>query len=219
MKVSTKTVKRTVAILTMATTAVASTAYAADGWTQMQTQANKIATMAREMGLPEDNQIITEASRIWWAEQSRVNNEAVERQEREAAVAAFLQEHEADAIDMAGVMFAEARGLDAREMSMVCWCILNRYDTQRYGSTLSEVIWAKGQFAHSTRTVSDNGTDLVWLAKDVLARWYRERQGDTEVGRTLPQGYCFYYGNGRHNLFRVKNSGAGSYNFGLQNPY
>ena len=188
-------------------------------WTQMQTQANQIATIARAMGLPETHSIITESSKIWWEEQTRVNNEAMEKAEFEASLQGFLNDHYAEAVAIAGVMYAEARGLDKREMSMVAWCILNRYDTQRFGSTMSQVIWAKSQFAHSTRKVSDDGTDLVWLAQDVMTRWYSEKHGETNVGRTLPQGYCYYYGNGKHNLFRVKNSGAGAYNFGLEDPY
>lgn len=191
----------------------------ASGWTQLQTQANQVANIARSMGLPEDNPIIKEASRIWWEEQTRLNNEAQERAEFEAGLQGFLDEHYADAVAMAGVMYAEARGLDAREQSMVSWCILNRLDSGRFGANLNSVIWAKSQFAHSTRTVSDNGTDLVWLAQDVLTRWYKEKHGYTDVGRTLPQGYLFYYGNGKHNLFRVSNTGKGSYNFGLWNPY
>lgn len=180
-------------------------------WTQMQTQANQIATIARSMGLQNDHPIISEASKIWWAEE--------EAKAAEDELMAFLNEHYADAVAMAGTMYAEARGLDKREMSMVSWCILNRWDTKRFGSTLSSVIWAKSQFAHSNRKVSDDGTDLVWLAQDVLTRWYREQHGEQNVGRTLPQGYCYYYGNGRHNLFRMKNSGAGAYNFGLEDPY
>ena len=201
--------------------AITAPAYAADGWTQLQTHANQIANLARAMGLPEDNPIIAEASRIWWEEAVRLNREAEERQEREAACEAFLQEHEADAAAMAHVMYCEARGLDAREMSMVSWCILNRLDSGRFGSTITGIITARGQFAYSARskTVSDNGTDLVWLAKDVLSRWYREKQGEAEVGRTLPQGFCFYYGNGRHNYFRLTNNGSGEYIFGLPNPY
>lgn len=182
-------------------------------WTPSQTSMNQIANIARSVGLAETNPIITEASRIWWEEENAKAKQA------EAELQAFLDEHYADAVAMAGVMFAEARGLDKREMSMVCWCILNRWDTQRFGSTLSSVIWAKSQFAHSNRTMSDDGTDLVWLAQDVLTRWYREQKGEENVGRTLPQGLCYYYGNGRHNLFRARNSGTGSYNFGLWNPY
>lgn len=188
-------------------------------WTQLQTQANQIANIARAMGLPETHAIISESSKIWWQEETEKQNAAAERAEFEASLQGFLDDHYAEAVAMAGVMYAEARGLDRREMSMVAWCILNRYDTQRFGSTMSQVIWARNQFAHSTRKVSDDGTDLIWLAQDVLTRWYREKHGEENVGRTLPQGYCFYYGNGRHNLFRTKNSGAGAYNFGLWDPY
>lgn len=188
-------------------------------WTPLQTQANQIAGIARMMNLGEDNPIIKEASRIWWEEQNRITAEMAEQKEFEESLQGFLNEHYADAVAMAGVMYAEARGLDTREQSMVAWCILNRWDTQRYGSTLHDVIWARAQFAHSRKTVSDNGTDLLWLAQDVLTRWYREKHGEQNVGRTLPEGYCFYYGNGKHNLFRTKNSGAGAYDFGLENPY
>lgn len=185
----------------------------ASGWTQNQTKANQVANIARSMGLTEDNPIIAEASRIWWEE------EDAKAAAKEAELMAFLNDHYADAVAMAGTMFAEARGLDKREQSMVAWCILNRLDSGRFGSTLHDVIWAKSQFAHSTRTVSDNGTDLIWLAQDVLTRYWKEKNGEQNVGRTLPQGYLFYYGNGRHNLFRTSNSGKGSYNFGLWNPY
>ena len=189
------------------------------GWSRLQDQMHSIAQTAREAGLSEDSPIITEASRIWWEEQTRIQNEATEQKEFEASLQGFLDEHYADSVAMAGVMYAEARGLSMREMSMVSWCILNRWDTQRFGSTLSSVIWARSQFAHSKRTTSDNGTDLIWLAQDVLVRWYKEKHGYTDVGRTLPQGYCYYYGNGAHNLFRMNNSGAGAYNFGLWDPY
>ena len=206
------------AILSVLLVMVAVTPVCAE-WTQMQTQANQIANIARSMGLPETHPIIYESSKIWWEEQTRVTNEAAKKAEFEASLQGFLNEHYAEAVAIAGVMYAEARGLDKREMSMVAWCILNRYDTQRFGSTMSQVIWAKSQFAHSTRTVSDDGTDLVWLAQDVLTRYWKEKHGEVNVGRTLPAGYLFYYGNGKHNLFRVSNSGKGSYNFGLWNPY
>lgn len=188
-------------------------------WTPTQTKVNEIANMARSIGLSEDNPIIKESSRIWWEEQDRVISEAAEQASKEAELQAFLNEHYSDAIAMAGTMYAEARGLDKREMSMVCWTILNRWDSGRFGSTLHSVIWAKSQFAHSNRRVADNGADLVWLAQDVLTRYWKEKNGEQNVGRTLPKGYLFYYGDGRHNYFRVTNSGRGAYNFGLWNPY
>lgn len=202
-----------IVIATIVTMCVTAPAFGADGWTDTQTKANQIASVARSMGFAEDNPIIVEASRIWWEE------ETAKAERAEAERMAFLNDHYSDAVAMAGVMYAEARGLDAREQSMICWCILNRLDSGRFGATLNAVIWSKSQFAHSTRTVSDRGTDLIALAQDVLSRWYREKNGETNVGRTLPPGYCFYYGNGKHNFFRATNSGRGSYEFGLWNPY
>ena len=188
-------------------------------WTPTQTKVNEIANMARSIRLSEDNPIIKESSRIWWEEQDRVISEAAEQASKEAELQAFLNEHYSDAVAMAGTMYAEARGLDKREMSMICWTILNRWDNGRFGSTLHSIIWAKSQFSHSNRKVADNGVDLVWLAQDVLTRYWKEKNGEQNVGRTLPKGYLFYYGDGRHNYFRVTNSGRGAYNFGLWDPY
>lgn len=193
-----------------------------DEYQNNKSDVHQIAEIARSLGCDESNPIIKEASRLWFEYYSleiSCRQELASVESQELALNQFLADNAQNAKDMAGVMYAESRGLSAYEMSMICWCILNRYDTQRYGETLHSVIWAKSQFAHSTRTVSDNGTDLVWLANDVLSRWYREQQGEVEVGRTLPQGYCFYYGDGYHNNFRMKNSGKGYHNFGLWNPY
>ena len=202
----------TVAAFALVSSTVA--VFSADGWTENQTKANGIANVARSMGLAEDNPIIVEASRIWWEE------ETAKAERAEAERLAFLNDHYSDAVAMAGVMYAEARGLDKREQSMICWCILNRLDSGRFGANLNAVIWSKSQFAHSTRTVSDRGTDLVALAQDVLSRWYREKQGETNVGRTLPPGCCFYYGDGKHNYFRTSDRGKGSLWFeGYGNPY
>lgn len=186
-------------------------------WTPNQTKANQMANIARSMGLPEDNPIIKECQRIWWEEQDKVKAAAQQAQQND--LQNFLNAHYADSVALAGTMYAEARGLSRREMSMVCWCVLNRVDSGRFGNSISSVLWAKSQFAHSNKRYSDNGTDLVWLAQDVLTRWYKEKNGETNVGRTLPKGYYFYYGDGHHNYFRQNNSGKGSYNFGLWDPY
>lgn len=201
------------------------TCYAVDGWTDKQNQAHEIANIARSMQLPESNPIIVEASRIWFEEQKAVEAQRAEEQKQKALdeeAIAFANSMPNEATAIAHVMYSEARGLDARELSMVAWTILNRYDAGgRFGKSIMGVICYPNQFAYNKRSplVSDRGIDLVWLAKDVLARWYKEKQGATDVGRTLPAGYYFYYGNGSHNLFRQTNSGKGSYNFGLPNPY
>ena len=183
-------------------------------WTPKQTQANQVANIARAMGLPETNPIIVEASRIWWEEQ------AIVEEAKRAEEAQFLADYHTEAVMIAKVMYCEARGISSKkELSMIAWTILNRYDAG-FASSISGVITAKNQFAYrsSAKTVNDYGIDLVALAEDVLLRWHRENLGETEVGRTLPKGYCYYKGNGKKNRFQQTDNGPGYYDFGV-NPY
>jgi hypothetical protein len=191
------------------------------GWSKLQDQMHSIAQTAREAGLSEDSPIITEASRIWWEENVRMTREAEERAEAEAELQGFLQEHNADAVRMAKAMYCEARGISSkRELSMICWAILNRVDSPLFPNTISGVI-TPGQIAYRSGapTVNDHGIDLVALAQDVLTRYWKEKHGETNVGRTLPPGYVYYAGDGYHNYFREQYRGRGSYNFGLWDPY
>lgn len=186
-------------------------------WTPMQVKANQIATMARSMGLADDNPIIAEASRIWWLEQ-----QTVEQAEAEAK-AEFLQSYHTEAVMMAKVMYCEAKGISSkRELSMIAWTILNRFDNGGFGSTIPAIITAINQFAYSRNapTVNQCGIDLLALAEDVLLRWQAEREGEVNVGRTLPRNYCFYWGDGHHNYFRTSDRGKGYLWFeGYGDPY
>lgn len=111
--------------------------------------------------------------------------------------------YSSEAIMIAKVIYSESRGIYSQtEQACVAWTILNRADA--YGSSVAAVITAPNQFAYvpSAPTVDDYGRDLVALAQDVLDRWYREKAGETNVGRVLPQGYLYYHGDGKHNYFR-----------------
>ena len=188
--------------------------YGADGWTANQTKANQIANIARSMGLPENNPIIIEASHIWWEEQYRIE------EEKRAEEQAFLQQYHTEAVMLAKTMYCEARGINSKkELSMICWTILNRYD-HGFAGSISGVITAKNQFAYRSGapTVNDLGIDLLALAEDVLLRWHRENLGEVNVGRTLPKEYLYYHGNGKHNFFKVTEHSKGYYDFGV-NPY
>lgn len=193
------------------------TCYAVDGWTDNQIKAHEIATTARSMGLAENNPIIVEASRIWFDEMKKI--EEANAAEREH----FLNEHYTDAVMMAKVMYCEARGIgDKRELSMICWTILNRLDSGNFQSTIPAIITARWQFAYrpSAPMVNDKGVDLFALAQDVLLRWKAEKDGAIDVGRTLPPGWCFYKGDGYHNYFQMTDKGKKYLWFeGYGNPY
>lgn len=122
-----------------------------------------------------------------------------------------------DAIDIAKVLYAECGGVPSvTEQACVAWTILNRVD--KYESTVYSVVRAPNQYAF--RSGSPVNDDLLDLAYDVLDRWNREKNGETDVGRVLPPEYTFFWGDGSHNHFRDNYNG--SYNiwdYSLESPY
>ena len=101
-------------------------------------------------------------------------------------------------------------------IAAVGWCVLNRCD--KTGATLEEVIKKPHQFAwHDGIEVADG---MHWLAADVLERYWAEKQGQTDVGRTLPETYLFFHGDGRENYFREEYKGNGEYwDWKCEDPY
>lgn len=103
----------------------------------------------------------------------------------------------------AKTVWAEARGIESRmEQAAVVWCFLNRVDA--FGDSLGKIVTAENQFAYSEEsgTVDDFGRDLKELVRDVVERWEREKNGETDVGRVLPSDYLWFGGDGERNWFR-----------------
>lgn len=130
----------------------------------------------------------------------------------------YIQHYtEQDVIDIAKVLYHECRGVPSKtEQACVAWTILNRVDC--YDSTVYSVVRSPNQFAFYERApVWD---ELLDLAHDVLDRWSREKNGETNVGRVLPKEYIYFNGINGHNYFRDNYSG--SYNiwdYSLESPY
>jgi hypothetical protein len=113
-------------------------------------------------------------------------------------------------------VYAEARGLNAFEQSAVVWCILNRVDAG-YG-TIANVLTAPNAFAYNANTPII--AEIEALVKDVVARWKVEKICTGDVGRTLPSGYLWFHGDGKHNYFRNKYSGDyNTWDWSYNNPY
>lgn len=128
---------------------------------------------------------------------------------------------ETEAVMLAKLIRGEARGIWSQtEQACVVWTVLNRVDAGMYSSVYA-AITAPYQFAYNAyaSTYDDYGRDLTALARDVLYRWRLEHEGQTDVGRVLPAGYCWYSGDGRHNYFRSSYYGSGAIWFGLVSPY
>lgn len=194
---------------------------------EIQTKAHEIAELARSMGLSEDNPIIVEASRIWWAEneadttETKSAAEEVAEKETASLEGVYYTNLNTVATMIAKTIYGEARGTySITEQACIIWTMLNRVDAG-YG-TLEEVITAKYQFAYRSHfpTTDDYGRDLTELAKDVISRWEAEKAGEADVGRVLPQGYLWYSGDGHHNYFRNSYSGSSQrWDYSLPSPY
>ena len=110
-----------------------------------------------------------------------------------------------EATMIAKVMWGEARACSLSQRASIGWCILNRVDDNRFPNSVYSVIVQPNQFYYSS---SFPCTDENYqLACDVLTRWQMEKDG-IAVERELPQGYYWYNGNGKVNIFRTAYSGG-----------
>ena len=120
---------------------------------------------------------------------------------------------------LAKTIWAEARGVPSTaRQAAVAWCALNRLDAGTFGDTLAEVLSKPYQFAYDPASpVTD---EFLALADDVLHRWYLEQNGVEGVGRTLPEDYLFFEGDGLENHFRKEHEKTGdTWDWSLPDPY
>lgn len=118
---------------------------------------------------------------------------------------------------MAQTVYGEAKDCDDYQKSMVCWCILNRYDCGLFtGDTIEEIITAENQF-HGYKSSHPIRDDCYNIAVDVLKRWAIEKHDGYVYGRTLPEQYVYFYGDGVINHFRDRN--GNHYDCSMPNPY
>lgn len=128
---------------------------------------------------------------------------------------------EYEIIQLAILIEGEGGGLASlTELSGIAWAVVNRIYSNRcpYNDVVG-VITQKGQF--DGYTIEGYYSERsYWMACDVLARYEKELAGEQNVGRTLPEEYIFFRGDGEHNYFSVEEGGA-AYVWGstLESPY
>lgn len=124
---------------------------------------------------------------------------------------------DSDAIDIAKVLYRECRGVPSvTEQACVAWTILNRVDNNN--ASIHDVVSSPHQFAFSENTPVDE--TLLNLAYDVLERWNSEKNGETNVGRVLPESYLWFEGHSGHNYFRNRYDGDFTvWSYSLESPY
>ena len=118
---------------------------------------------------------------------------------------------------LAKVIYREARGESKQYQSAVAWCVLNRVNSPRYGSTIKKVITSPNQFAWYPDTPVTKSQNR--MSKDVFTRWLLEKEGVKDVGRSLPKDYFFFSGDGTHNYFRQNFNSTTYWDWSLPNVY
>lgn len=114
-------------------------------------------------------------------------------------------------------IWGEAGGVKSKaERAAVAWCILNRVDA--WDKSIYEIVTAPSQF-HGYRTWGECPQEHLDLATDVLTRWKAEKAGETEVGRTLPAEYLYFWGDGQRNHFRTEYRDTNYWDWSLTSPY
>lgn len=111
---------------------------------------------------------------------------------------------------MARTLFKEANRpyVGDTEASKVVWTWLNRFDSGIlwFGYDMEDILTKNNQYAYDeTAPVTEENLELV---NDVIERWIAEKNGATNVGRTLPQDFYFFYGDGKTNYFYKWSSGG-----------
>ncbi len=114
-------------------------------------------------------------------------------------------------------IWGEAGGVQSEaERAAVAWCILNRVDA--WDKSIEEVVTAPMQFL-GYRPKGECPQAHLDLAADVLTRWNAEKEGATDVGRTLPADYLYFYGDGERNHFSIEWRSGIYWRWTLTNPY
>ena len=138
-----------------------------------------------------------------------------------SAVTPIVYYTEDDVIMIAKLLTNEAGGVRSlTQKSAVAWVVLNRVASSKYPNTIVGVITQPYQF-EGWHPETEPYDECIKLARDVLELWNMEMNGSKEgVGRTIPEEYLYFTGDGVNNYFTTTQYGD-PYVFGsrLISPY
>lgn len=146
-----------------------------------------------------------------------IANEKIKNMQNAGTLVCFTDE---EVSYIAKTVWGEARGCTKIQQSAVVWCILNRLEDGYWGNTIKKVVTYEGQF-HGYSNSFPVTDDIRELVEDVLLRWQMEKIGLRNVGRTLPEKFLFFHGDGTgfRNIFTTEAGEGERWGFDCWNPY
>ena len=177
--------------------------------TETETEAEIAMETETETEVETQSEVESEAERL-----SEVPTVIESESEKQVSDYAYDEDQ---AVALAQLMWAEARGCSEREQSLIAWTVLNRIDARYDGkSDFWSILTAPYQFAYNCNNPFYQYQYRI--AVDILQRYAAEKDGLVDSGRTLPKGYLYYYGDGSHNYFSTDGCSSELW-FGLGDPY
>jgi len=106
-----------------------------------------------------------------------------------------------EVVTLARMVWGEGRGVSRNEQKLIVWTVLNRLDNGRYGSSIRQIVVARGQFVgyRSSHPVTE---EIRYMVIDVLEAWDRGEQAKIYPPFARVTNYLYFHGDGRHNWFR-----------------
>ena len=126
--------------------------------------------------------------------------------------------NDSETVDMlAKLVWGEGRGIKSKaRQAAIIWTVLNRAD--KYDKPIEAIVTASGQFV-GYKAAHPATEELKALADDVLTRWKKEKDGQSDVGRVLPKGFIYFTGDGKENYFRDSYYSTDYWQWTLPDPY
>ena len=151
--------------------------------TDKQTDPNNTEQTTTETQFVESDKLTTEVDSQFITSDELTSDDTIEQ---------IAEKYDIDVLDIIYLArtIAGEGGTGNMERAAVAWCVLNRVDSSLYPGTIQAVVTVPNQF-NLSYTIYDGD---IKLAEDVLERWYREKNGETNVGRVLPSQYCYFRG-------------------------
>lgn len=158
--------------------------------------AYKAHNKRQELTTIEDEPILIAEAPVVYTE-SLIQNETVAAEYAYYPNEETVLPDEAEIEMLARLVYGEARGLDAYEQSLVCFCVFNRVDDDRFPNSIGEVITQAKPcvqfdgYSH-THPITEDIHDIVVEAWNTWAN---------ELDNPLPSRFVYFRAENGHNQF------------------
>ena len=124
---------------------------------------------------------------------------------------------------LGNIIYNESRGESKLVWSCVAWTVMNHCDNDNKSIEYEANFPNRFAYKPGMKLKAEKAKELLQecedIARDVIIRHMCEQDGIKEVGRTLPNDYFSYWGDGKTTHFRKQIKMYDYWDFSLGNPY